>query len=201
MASVVQICNMALSHLGDTGIISSIDPPDGSIQAGRCSVFYPIARKVILEARDWGFATRRATLALLTDPPSGWLYRYALPSGQLRVVKVLPPSVDTGEHSEPFTLEALADGTVTLLTDTEQATCLFIQEVNNSAVFPPTFTSALAWLLASYLAGPVIKGKEGASFGEYCYNRYATELAVAAMADASQHRQKDGYVPSGIAAR
>ena len=66
MSSVIDICNLALSHLGDTATVASIDPPEGSAQAEHCSRFYPVARDAMLELFNWKFATRRATLALLT---------------------------------------------------------------------------------------------------------------------------------------
>ena len=31
MASEIDICNLALSHLGDTATIASLDPPEGSV--------------------------------------------------------------------------------------------------------------------------------------------------------------------------
>ena len=63
MASEVEICNLALSHLGDTATVASSDPPEGSAQAEHCARFYPIARDALLEMQNWKFATRRATLA------------------------------------------------------------------------------------------------------------------------------------------
>ena len=33
MSSVVDICNIALSRLGDRATVTSIDPPEGSAQA------------------------------------------------------------------------------------------------------------------------------------------------------------------------
>ena len=63
MASEVDICNLALSHLGDNATVASIDPPEGSAQAEHCSRFYPIARDTLLEMHNWNFSTRRAVLA------------------------------------------------------------------------------------------------------------------------------------------
>ena len=60
MASDVEICNLALSHLGDTATVASIDPPEGSAQAEHCARFYPIARDALLEKHDWSWATRRS---------------------------------------------------------------------------------------------------------------------------------------------
>ena len=49
MASVVDICNQALSHLGDSATVASIDPPEGSAQAEHCARFYPAALAALLE--------------------------------------------------------------------------------------------------------------------------------------------------------
>ena len=62
----VTICNLALSHLGDTAAVASIKPPDSSVQAQLCARFYWVARNALLEMAAWGFATRRVVLAKLT---------------------------------------------------------------------------------------------------------------------------------------
>ena len=199
--SDVSICNLALSHLGDTGIVTAISPPDGSVQAARCAVFYPHVRSVVLEARDWSFAMLRTTVADLNDPTGSWLYRYALPSDCVRISKVLPEGVGDSEPSEPFVKEILADGAVTLLTDVENATVLYVRSITDTTKFSAMFTDCFGWLLASYLAGPIIKGKAGTAFGEYCLKRYATMLSAAATSDSAQHKPKKDYVPPGISAR
>ena len=72
MASVVDICNLALGHLGDPATVSSIDPPEGSAQAQHCARFYPIARDSLLEMHSWNFSTYREALAHLQ--PAEWIY-------------------------------------------------------------------------------------------------------------------------------
>ena len=62
MSSVVDICNIALSRLGDRATVTSIDPPEGSAQADHCRRFYPIALKTILATYNWSFATTRKEL-------------------------------------------------------------------------------------------------------------------------------------------
>ena len=44
MATEVDICNIALAHLGDDATIASLSPPEGSAQAEKAARFYPIAR-------------------------------------------------------------------------------------------------------------------------------------------------------------
>src|SRR3990172_4324042 len=91
MASVVDICNLAVGHLGGDATISSIEPPDGSIAADHCQRFYPICRDAMLESHNWRFAMRRQSLALLstTELPAEWAYAYAYPTC-LKVVAVYP---------------------------------------------------------------------------------------------------------------
>ena len=71
MASEVDICNVALGHLGDEAAISAIDPPDGSVQASHCARIYPMARDELIEMHNWRFAVKRKALALLatTEQP------------------------------------------------------------------------------------------------------------------------------------
>src|SRR5437868_3345326 len=90
MSSEVEICNMALSHLGDSATVASIDPPEGSSQAEHCQRWYPIARNALLEMHDWGFATTRALLAEVVSQFPQWRHSYARPSDCLKVLAVLP---------------------------------------------------------------------------------------------------------------
>lgn len=63
MASEVEISNLALSRIGDSATVSSINPPEGSAQAEHCQRFYPIARNSLLEMHAWSFCDRRIQLA------------------------------------------------------------------------------------------------------------------------------------------
>lgn len=201
MSSVVQICNMALSHIGDSGSITSIDPPDGSTQAARCATYYPHARDMVLEAHTWSFNTVRGSLALSGDAAGPWAYRYAMPSNALRVAKVLPSASTSAEDSEPFITEADATGNETILTDTEDATALYVISITDTSKFSPSFEDALSWLLASFLAGPIIKGAQGTKFGSYCFERYVKSMMAATASNASQHKPQPSRTPSSISSR
>ena len=87
----VDICNLALSHIGDTANVVSIDPPEGSAQAGHCARFYPIARNTLQEMHPWGFCTTRVTLAQVAETVQGWNHVYIVPSDALNLISVLPP--------------------------------------------------------------------------------------------------------------
>lgn len=206
MATTVDICNMALSRLGDRATVASIDPPEGSAQAGHCAQWYPIARDVALEAHSWGFTTVRATApAIYDNPQPGWLYAYARPNDCLKVLKVVRGQFSDEwwlTDGEPYTVETdLVSGAPIILTNIADATIVYQRRITDTDMFPPTFVSALAWLLASYLAGPIIKGAAGRSAGETCYKAWIGEKMQAAGLDSNQSRRRRAHRPDSIMAR
>lgn len=189
MASEVDICNVALGHLGDAANIQSISPPDGSAQAEHCQRFYPIARDSLLEMHTWSFITRRVALSQLTNPASGWAYCYAQPADLINPIAVLDPNArddnsvgiptasqwtetpgtNGGVYTpQPFQLESALDGTDILYTNQVNAVLRYTARIIDTTKFSPLFVETLTWMLASMLAGPVMKGAEGAKMGASC---------------------------------
>ena len=200
MASEVDICNLALAHLGDAAAVSSISPSDGSAQADHCARFYPIARDVCLEDMAPKWAIKRDDLAQLNAPPASWGYRYAAPSGCIKVLAVLAEDSADGDTTAAYTMEQTASGATTILTDTEKAQLRYVTRVTDTTKFQPLFTNAVSYLLASYLAGPVTKSE---STAREMYSRYLTELGRAAVSDGRAQRTKgrDGHRPTWMAQR
>lgn len=212
MASEVGICNMALALLGDRATVSSIDPPEGSAQASSCATFYPIARDALQEMHDWSFCTRRAPLALLAaPPPSQWAYVYSEPGVMVNILAVtasdasndystpvqLPytqcnaPNDNTGfglYTPQPYVLESLSDGTSVIYTDQQNAVMRYTTLVADTSKFTPLFTTTLAHLLASYLAGPVLKGEVGRAESAAQLKLAMSFLSQAKTSDANQRR-------------
>lgn len=203
MASEVDICNLALAHLGDSATVASLDPPEGSPQSEHCARFYPIARDSLLEMHAWGFATRRKQLAQVSNNWPEWTYAYALPSEAINLIAVLPVDAtdDTnirfpnsslndngGYMPQPFIVEAGENGTGVLLTDLPNAVLRYTAIVTDPTVFSPLFTVALSWHLASMLAGPILKGDAGAAEGKRCTAMMQSFLSQAKISDANQRR-------------
>lgn len=207
MASEVDICNIALAHLGDTANVSSIDPPEGSAQAQHCARFYPIARDALLELHAWSFITKRITLPLLSDTLEQWKYVYQAPSDTLKILAILAPDamddysqnlpvpytqvgiVNTGQGlytPQPFEVETLQDGTQVIYSNQENAILRYTVKVTDTSKFPPLFTSALTHLLAAYLAGPVLKGEVGRAESKGQMAMYQSFAARAMTSDSSQ---------------
>ena len=73
--------------------------------------------------------------------------------------------------------------------------------VSNTQQFPPSFVDALAWKLASNLAGVIIKGDVGVSAAIKCLQAYQAALDKAINSDCQNRRVFPKPVPTGIAAR
>jgi len=222
VASVVDICNIALSHIGAEGQVASIDPPDGSVEAGLCARFYPIARKEMLEDQAWSFARRRVVLTAVDNPSGVWAYAYAAPSGIINALRVLrlkyindasllwpagsylTYNFDWQAVDELFTergsaLFEIEDGV--LLTNEPEATLLYTVDVTDPTKFSAKFTSALGMCLASYLAGPIIKGADGMTIGTKWRQAAYNMSASAAASNANSANEVATHVAEHIRAR
>lgn len=205
MASEVDICNLALANMGANANVASISPPEGSVQAQLCARFYPIARDKLLEDHEWSFAERRQYLALYaTNPTDSWLYAYALPADCVKPRAVLLPKSTDDTATQDYVESTADDGSKIILTNVEDAVLVYTRRVTDTAKFGALVIDALAWLLTSFLAGPIIKGSEGAKVKESAYKMYITEKGRAAVAD-SNARKMNAYgakhVPAHIKAR
>jgi hypothetical protein len=209
VASVVDICNLALAHLGDTATVASIDPPSGDAQSSHCARFYPIARDALLEMNSWGFSTTRSTLALAsTNPSSGWKYAYAAPSQVINYLSVLPPDaaddysvgvqmanvgacaapiVNMGVYTpQDFVVETDVNGNDIILTNVQYAVLRYTQPVTDTTKFSPLFVVCLSHMLASMLAGPLIKGEAGIAVADAQMKLAMNWDVIAEGSDANQ---------------
>lgn len=209
MASEVDICNIALSHLGDSATVTSIDPPEGSAQATHCQRFYPVSRDSLQELHTWGFCTRREPLALLSNTVPEWQYVYAAPAGVLNYISILAADapndysqdfplaytqqgiVNTGQGMytpQQFAVETLSDGTEVIYTNQENATLRYTVSVTDPTLFSPLYVDALSHYLAAKLAGPVLKGEAGRGEAKAQLQLFASIMARATVSDANQRR-------------
>lgn len=216
MSSEVDICNLALSHLGDSATIASIDPPEGSAQAEHCARWYPIARNSLLEMYEWGFATTRATLAEVVNPFPQWQHAYARPQGCLKVLCILPAGAADGwsksgvfgafgyaaadrmgsiQVAQPYKTETDSDGNQIILASTANAVIQYTRLITDTSKFSPLFVDALARYLASYLAGPLLKGTTGVQIAQSQLQiaRQLASGAAVSSANQSSRQQSQPY--------
>lgn len=210
----VDICNLALSYLGDTATVASIDPPEGSAQAQHCARFYPVALNLLLESHRWNFITKRAYLAVVEKCYfDTWQFAYALPSDATDVISVLPKALYPVEEfrywwplefelnrARDFQIEVF-NGQQVILSNVCDAVARYTVSTVQPGMFPALFTDALAWKLASMLAGPLLKGDAGAAESKRCLGMYQMVMEQAKGQDASQRHGGGRPVPSSIRAR
>lgn len=203
MASVVDIVNLALSHLGDDATVSSIDPPEGSVQAEHCKRFYPLARDMALEDHMWNFSTKRKELALLSDVSTDeWEFAYQFPADCLSassIHNVYATDTFDGEGSE-YVVESIDTGFV-IFTNVEDAYVRYTARVTDTTKYPPKFVNALSYLLASHLAGPVVKGETGMKVSEGMMKMYLMEVGKASVSDSGSRRFTPNHNPEFMGVR
>lgn len=148
--------------------------------------------------------------------PATWRFMYALPNDALNVLAVLPKDApddyearfgpaENGYYPpypqgyvpvpgaplatpQPFATETKADGTQIILTNVCDAVLRYTTVVSDTTKFSALFTLALSWLLASMLAGPIIKGDAGAAAGARALGMFGQFKAQATASDANQRK-------------
>lgn len=217
MASVPDICNMALSHVGSDTVVVSIAPPDGSVESGHCARFYPIARREALESYRFTWSKKREALSEVTNESAVWTYAYALPSDCLTPMRVLQQvglqalllypnasAIVTSDELQLWTERGSAQFEVegqVLFTHEPDAVLLYTRDITDTTKFSTTFTAYLAYLLASYLAGPIIKGEPGARTSAQFRQAADRMQGRAAVEDASGSSERAEHVPDWIRRR
>lgn len=149
------IARMALSHLGATANIEDMDTEQTTV-ARQAKMWYDLAREQALADYDWNFARKRVALSLseFAAPTTEWVFRYRYPADCLRARYIENPAGPFGDDP-PFEVEEQTDGALSIVTDVENAVLVFTRNSQAPSVFSAHFVSALSYLLAHYMAGPV----------------------------------------------
>lgn len=220
----VDISNLALSYVGDRATLASLD--EDSYQAEVCKRSFPLARDMMLASHDWPFNVRRASLAQMADPPPfGWSYAFAFPEDCLHLTGLYAPGVRHDQLRAHDAQYPPAGGPLALPTASavEYAIGEVVQagfglqravfaniaspvaryraRVEDTALFTPEAAEALSWLLASFIAGPLVRGAEGLKLGLECRQRYEALVRAAAARSANEVNATPVQVSPLIAAR
>ncbi len=154
--SNVGIANLALRRIG-VGRIASFE--EDSVQAIDINAAWEYIRDEVLQAKDWRFAKRRATLAQSTITPEyEWDYAYATPDGFLRLCRDDPTDHPVFPADYPWKIETLSDGNIYLLSDYDSVTgsddfiITFIKRITDPSKYSALFISTLSWRLAAELS-------------------------------------------------
>lgn len=185
--SAIDVCNIALSALGEGRIESIVDPQ--STNEEQCAVNLPVAVGVAMAAREWTFATEwlklEAAAAQAGVHPLD-TKRWLLPADVLRVLKV--------DDGSGYGIECKVEGRFVYaepgnLVDAFGVTVskpLYIRAIrrkDNPAEWSPAFVLACGYLLASLLAVPIT---DSTKQRDDLYKVYQFQLREAAALDGMQ---------------
>jgi hypothetical protein len=190
MASDVDISNMALSHIGEDALVVALSPPDGSVQSAHCARFWPIARAELQEVFEWSFCeARHGTLAQVESLLDNWTFAYTLPADCLKVRKLMADGELDERTSRPYVLLGR-----TLFTNDENPILVYTKLETDPTKFSPAFTACASYLLASYLAGPILKKP---SVGQAWYDLAMQRGRAAAAVNANASTGEEHEAPAG----
>jgi hypothetical protein len=157
-----------------------------------------------------------------------WRFAYALPAGAVNVISVLPPDARSDYQESPgsvmwndghdffggaaglgdretetkqFAVETAEDGSQIVLTNVCSAILRYTVIVTDTTKFSPLFTLALSHLLASQLAGPIIKGDAGAAVSQAQLQLFGALKGQATASDANQRKTNVQPSPTWIRGR
>jgi hypothetical protein len=173
MASVIEICNIALSILGQKGI-NSLD--ELGPEAYACRLHWPHLRDEILRKHPWNCTTKRANLNRLIEvPPFDFDYYHQLPADCLAVLEVVPENY--------FVVEGRK-----LLCSSREVSIRYTQTTDDSTKFDSQLSAAMAYLLAAELCYNITKST---SLTESLHKMGMDKLADAKASDAFEGKTRD----------
>lgn len=221
-ARVVDLCNLALAHVGHDAKVTSIDPAT-TTEEKLCAQFYPLARDGLLEMHRWAFAVRRVALtALAESPTTSWAYAYGVPADALQPFTVLPPEATDDYMAPPasstgldvdslglspqkvpvqFQVEDDGFGNRILLANVEDAVLRYTARVVDVGSYSAQFKTALSYMLASKLAGPLVGGSEGRLVAERMLGLAQLWVNKATQHDGTQRQIQPQHIPPWVSDR
>jgi hypothetical protein len=189
MASRTEICNLALSHLGEGKEIANFTS-ERSQQAESCRRFFDIALACVLRDFAWPFASKVGALSLISQHPNTeWGYAYRYPTDCLDVRRILSGFRNETHQSRVGYRIGQDDGGLVIYTDQPRAWLEYTVRAEDSTRYPPDFVMALSFRLAAYIA-PRVTGGDAFKMGDRALQLYGWELSKA-MAGSANEEQAD----------
>lgn len=195
MTDALSIWNLALSHLGKKAGLSSASPPHESVEAQRCAIYWPLARRFAITKSKPSWARRRGALEeveLGTAQPSQWTYTYKHPATALEMIGVYEPEAVADPDAKSAVHESNATEKL-IYSNVYQAVGRWLIDEENTGVYTPAFTIGVSWLLASYLAGPTIQGENGMKVAEMAEQKAMAYLNLSETHDANQSQRAEVF--------
>lgn len=179
------ICNLALSHLGNYGTVSDIDTPTNDKEI-TFSIWYDITREMLLKMTIPNFALKRRRVAKITESDIeiaqrfGFANVYEYPNDCLRLLGI--GNVD--EKTNDYAVEG--NRIYTDLDYTETGLPIrFIVNVKDVSLMSVEFKMDLSWMLASNVVLDITQSTEKQLFIEKIL---PTKLSSSSAMNAQENR-------------
>jgi hypothetical protein len=153
MASNVEICNLALGHIGHKRIL---DLNENTSTARACKDAFSILRDASLRDGNWKFATLSVPLAPIDESVPGWSYIYKQPSDCLKLLKVF--NEGTISFPIPQDFEPTLSPTTqvqAIVTNVELAWAKYVKRVLDPNLFDAKFIEYFSYRLGAALCVPL----------------------------------------------
>lgn len=200
MTSKVDICNMALSDIRAGGI-NDID--EATPQARACRLKYDVVRDRLLTEIAWQFNRSIRPLAAVTTEIFNWTYAYQYPVDCLKVNRLIGEYEELSTDSAGYVSRRLDDtilspnqhrqqipyevftfnGSKLIGTNEANLRIDFAMKVSDPNAFSNDFVLALAHLLASEIAVPLVGGEKGRQFRSDSLQLYREYVGAALSND------------------
>lgn len=200
MASITDICNLAISHLGISKDIANVTT-EQSAEAKACRRFLDIARETVLKDYNWPFATKMATLNLVEeDPNDEWAYSYRYPSDCLYARRILSGFRDDTDLTRIAYKITQDSAGILIYCDTENAILEYTLNTENVDLFSSDFKVALSYRLAHYIA-PRITAGDPFGLGDKALQKYVLEIQRASANAFNEDKSSLPLTTDSISAR
>lgn len=177
--SKVELCNMAISHLGNYGTVENIDEPKTDKEV-TCALWYDVALEYFLKIAMPNFAMSRKTVAALSEtPPSSFTFVYEYPNDCLKVLGI----DDVELRKNDYTVEG--NRIYTSVEYTGGLPIRYIKKFTDVTLMSPEFKIEFSWFLASLIALDVTQDLQKAKMIE---DMVPSKIAVLSGMNAQENR-------------
>jgi len=232
--SVLSICQRAVLAVGIRQQLSSLN--EGSPQANACATLYDPTFRSIARTARWNCLRAQATLSLLAaqtgtpenpqgttlpQPPSPWLYSYAVPSNSLAIRFLVPsfptpatgippttasingwPTWPAGTTQIKFQVAYATDNTGNpveiILTNLSQAQAVYTVNQPNPAIWDSLFEQGMVAALAAFLVPALSMSSDMLKMQVAQADRI---IAIARAADGNEGASSVDHTPDWMRAR
>lgn len=143
MTVITDICNLAVSHLGDKGSVENIEVPEKQTEIV-CAKWYDVSRRTTLRQMMPSFARKREIWPLDAEyvPAFGYAYAYIYKPECLKILGI-------GNLSEKRNDYAVEDGHLMTNCSYEKGLPIrYVADIKDPSKYTPDFIDLFSWILA-----------------------------------------------------